>query len=125
MQTDVLWEWFLWFMHLFSAGWIIVSVLAGLNKKTVRQVQLTQNSTASNTKRVELITPVLKSLQWLPVCQGIEFKMPLFVYKATKDLRPKYINLYNMKHPHPSGEVWSWLPESQTEKVKQQGEDTS
>ncbi|XP_049912490.1 3-oxo-5-alpha-steroid 4-dehydrogenase 2-like, partial [Epinephelus moara] len=46
-------------------------VFTGLSKKSIRQLQLVQNAAArvlTNTKRVEHITPVLKSLHWLPVC---------------------------------------------------------
>ena len=37
------------------------------------------------------ITPVIKSLHWLPVSQRIDFKILLLVYKALKGLGPKYM----------------------------------
>lgn len=42
--------------------------------------------------KVNHITLVLKSLQWLPVCQRIEFKILLVVYEALNGLGPKYIS---------------------------------
>ena len=37
------------------------------------------------------ITPVLKSLHWLPVSHRIDFKSLLMVYKSQNGLGPKYI----------------------------------
>lgn len=62
---------------------------------SLRQLQLVQNAASSvliNTKKVEHITPVLRSLHWLPVCQRIDFKILLVVYKALNGLEPKYIS---------------------------------
>ena len=70
------------------------AVLTGLPKKTIRQLQLVQNAAArvlTNTRKVDHITPVLRSLHWLPVCQRIDFKILLLVYKALNGLGPKYI----------------------------------
>ena len=71
------------------------SVFTGLPKKSIRQLQLIQNSAArvlTKTKELDHITPVLKSLHWLPVCQRIDFKILLLVYKALNGLGPKYIS---------------------------------
>ena len=71
------------------------SVFTGLPKKTIRQLQLIQNAAAwvlSKTKKVDHITPVLRSLHWLPVCQRIDFKILLLVYKAPNGLGPKHIS---------------------------------
>ena len=49
---------------------------------STRKLQLIQNAAArvlTNTKKVDHITPVLKSLDWLPVCQIIDFKILLLV----------------------------------------------
>ena len=46
----------------------------------------------TKTKKADHITPVLRSLHWLPVCQRIEFKILLIVYKPLNGLQPKHIS---------------------------------
>ena len=70
-------------------------LLTGLPKGAVRKLQLVQNAAArvlTKTKKFEHITPILRSLHWLPVCQRIEFKVLLIVYKSLNGLGPKYIS---------------------------------
>ncbi len=81
------------FMPLSPAGWIIVMV-SSLPKKTIRQLQLIQNTAArilTRTRKSDHITPVLRSLHWLPVTFRIDFKVLLLVYKSLNGLGPKYI----------------------------------
>uniref|UniRef100_A0A3B4FPC0 Reverse transcriptase domain-containing protein n=1 Tax=Pundamilia nyererei TaxID=303518 RepID=A0A3B4FPC0_9CICH len=71
------------------------SIFTGLPKKSVRQLQLIQNSAArvlTKTKKVDHISPALRSLHWLPVCQRIDFKVLMLAYKALNGLGPKYIS---------------------------------
>ncbi|XP_037631145.1 uncharacterized protein LOC119491325, partial [Sebastes umbrosus] len=71
------------------------SVFTGLPKKSIRQLQLIQNAAArvlTKTKKGDHISPVLRSLHWLPVSQKIDFKILLLVYKALNGLGPKYIS---------------------------------
>ena len=69
-------------------------LLTGLPKKTIRQMQLIQNAAArilSRTRKYDQITPVLRSLHWLPVTYRIDFKVLLLVYKSFNGLGPQYI----------------------------------
>ncbi len=65
-----------------------------LPKKSIRQLQLIQNAAArilTRTRKSEHITPVLRSLHWLPVTFRIYFKVLLLVYKSLNSLGHKYI----------------------------------
>ncbi|XP_044065173.1 C-type mannose receptor 2-like isoform X2 [Siniperca chuatsi] len=42
--------------------------------------------------RRDHISPVLRSVHWLPVCQRIDFKILLLVYKALNTIWPKYFS---------------------------------
>ncbi len=79
-------------------------VCTGLNKRSIRQLQLVQIATArvlTNTKKVEHIMLVLKSLHFLPVRQRID----LLICKALNGLGPNIslIDWSVTKHPDPSG----------------------
>ncbi|KAF7666859.1 hypothetical protein LDENG_00086950, partial [Lucifuga dentata] len=68
--------------------------LTGFLKQAVRQLQLIQNTVlefTTRTRRRAHITPILKSLHWLPVNFHIDFKILLLVFKALHGLAPRYI----------------------------------
>ena len=70
------------------------SLLYGLPSCLVQRVQRVQNTAAhliTGTKKHDHITPVLKSLHWLPVTQGIKFKIILLTFKALHGLAPEYL----------------------------------
>ena len=54
-----------------------------------------QNSAArvlTKTKRRDHITPILKSLHWLPISYRIYFKALLLVFKSLKGVGPNYLH---------------------------------
>ena len=70
------------------------ALFTGLSKKSIKWLQLIQNAAArllTRTKRSAHITPILRSLHWLPVRYRIDLKVMLIVYKSLNGLGPKYI----------------------------------
>ena len=70
------------------------SLLFGIPKLTVNKLQRVQNTAAriiTKTPRHDHITPVLKELHWLPICQRIDYKVLLYTYKALHGQCPQYI----------------------------------
>ncbi len=66
----------------------------GPPKETIRQLQLILNATAgilTRTRKSEHITPVLRSLNCLPVTFRVDFKVLLLVYKSLNGIGPKYM----------------------------------
>ena len=72
------------------AGWIIVmdSSLAFPKRPSD---SCSSYRTLSRTRTYEHITPVLRSLHWLPVTFRIDFKVLLLVYKSFNGLGPQNI----------------------------------
>ena len=67
----------------------------GISDKLLSKLQKVQNQAAriiSRTPYRESITPILKSLHWLPVKARIEYAILLTVYKAKNDSAPEYIS---------------------------------
>ena len=70
-------------------------LLTGISKQAVKQLQYIQNAAArvlTRTRKYDHISPVLRSLHWLPVAQRIDFKTALLVYKSLHGRAPKYIS---------------------------------
>ena len=77
------------------------SLLCGAPCTLINKLQRIQNIVArliTGHGRCEHITPVLKSLHWLPVQQRITFKTLVLVYKAVNNMTPVY--LQELLHPH-------------------------
>ena len=71
------------------------SLLYGLPKSSLAPLQKLQNRAArilTYTRKYDHITPVLKSLHWLPVEQRVTFKLLLLTFKALHDLAPSYLS---------------------------------
>jgi len=69
-------------------------LLTGLPKKTISCSSNRTLHTArflTRTRKYEHITPVLRSLHWLPVTFRIDFKVLLLAYKSFNGLGPQYI----------------------------------
>ena len=74
--------------------WKYNALLYGLSKKRLNKLQLVQNCAArlvSGVKKYDHITPVLKSLHWLPIARRIEFKILVLTFKGLNGLAPSYI----------------------------------
>ena len=80
------------------------ALLYGLPKYLINRLQLLQNLAAhlvTLTRRQEHITPILRSLHWLPVHYRIVLKIMFLTYKALNGLAPDYIKdllKYNDSH---------------------------
>ena len=71
------------------------SLYVNLPQTHIAPLQRIQNTAArlvSRTKKSDHITPVLRSLHWLPMVQRIQFKVLTITYKVKHGLAPKYIS---------------------------------
>ena len=81
------------------------SLFYGLPKYSINRLQKIQNSVArivTRTSRSSHITPVLKSLHWLPVQYRINFKLCCITHRALSLKEPYYLNslLINRLNSH-------------------------
>ena len=79
------------------------SLLCGLPDNSLNKLQRVQNAAArliTGTAKFSHITPVLRTLHWLPIKQRVQFKMLILVFKPINGLAPNYItNLVNILCP--------------------------
>ena len=71
------------------------SLLCGLPDNCLNKLQRVQNAAArliTGTAKFSRITPMLRSLHWLPIKQRVRFKMLILVFKAINGLSPNYIS---------------------------------
>jgi hypothetical protein len=69
-------------------------ILLGLPNQKLDYIQRLQNSAArlvTRTCRKDHITPVLKSLHWLPVRQRVQYKVALLTFKSLHEMSPVYL----------------------------------
>lgn len=70
------------------------SLYSGLLQTLISRLQMVQNAAVrllTGTKKRDHITPILASLQWLPVQFRIDFNVAVFVFKALSGQVPQYI----------------------------------
>ena len=70
-------------------------LFTGLPKKSLKPLQMIQNSAArvlTKSKRRDHIIAILKSLHWLPISYRIDFKALLLVFKSLKGVGPNYLD---------------------------------
>ena len=80
------------------------SLYIGLPDTTLRPLQVAQNFAARiifRQSKFTHVTPLLKSLHWLPIKARIEYKTLLLTYKALNDQAPNYISSL-LKYYEPS-----------------------
>lgn len=71
------------------------SLYCGISDSQISRLQLVQNAAARlihNCRKYDHISPILRSLHWLPVRQRIDFKILLFVFKSLHNLAPVYLS---------------------------------
>ena len=80
------------------------SLLSGLPRTDIQRLQMIQNTAArlvTRTPRFQSISPILKSLHWLPVEKRIMFKLCLLTFKALQGTAPAYLsNLLSDYNPN-------------------------
>jgi hypothetical protein len=77
------------------------SLLYGLPGHQIQRLQHVQNTAArilTRAKKNEHISPVIRSLHWLPVSKRVDFKILVLTYKCLHDLAPTY--LQELLHPY-------------------------
>ena len=78
-------------------------LLYGVSDQLLDKLQRVQNVAARvvvKTSRYDHITPILKTLQWLPIRYRTEYKLLLLAFKALHHLAPSYLtDLLQLYHP--------------------------
>ena len=80
------------------------SLLLGVDDQHISRLQSIQNSAArmiTLSKKYDHITPVLKSLHWLPIQMRIHFKVLVIVWKILHDQAPLYLRSLLTVHVPP------------------------
>ena len=77
------------------------ALLSGLSLDQLNKLQKVQNHAAKiifKKKKTDHVTPLLKSLHWLPVKERIDYKIDCLIFKCLNDLAPQYLrNLLHLK----------------------------
>ncbi len=70
------------------------ALLSCCSARLINKLQLVQNAAArvlTRTRKLSHISPVLSTLDWLPIKDRIHFKILLFTYKALNGLAPQFL----------------------------------
>ncbi|KAI2646730.1 RNA-directed DNA polymerase from mobile element jockey [Labeo rohita] len=70
------------------------ALLGGCPASLINKLQIVQNAAArvlTRSRKYDHITPILKSLHWLPIRFRISYKIALLTYKALNGLAPVYL----------------------------------
>ena len=70
------------------------SLLAGYPQTVIKPLQQVQNSAAKHilkSRRAEYAKPLLKQLHWLPIEQGIKYKIACLCYQIITSTAPQYL----------------------------------
>ena len=77
------------------------SLLYGISDKNITKIQKVQNTVArvvSGHRKFDRITPVLRTLHWLPIKNRIKFKYGTIIFKTLQNSEPVYLrNLISHK----------------------------
>ncbi len=76
-------------MPLSPAG--CITVMFSFQRRALDSCSSSRTLILTRTRTSEHLTPVLRSLHWLPVTFRIDFKVLLLVYKSLNGLGPKHI----------------------------------
>ena len=80
------------------------SLLYGISDGLIQRLQSVQNAGArlvTGARGTDHITPVLRQLHWLPVCQQVAFKIAGLVHQSLAGAAPAYL-------ADDSSSVWRW-----------------
>ena len=83
-------------MHasVFSKMYYCSNVWANIKKKNVRKLQAVQNFACrivSGAKKYDHVTPLLKSLSWLPVKDQLYYRQAIMAFKCMTGHAPEYL----------------------------------
>ncbi len=71
------------------------SLYFGIDNRALARLQKVQNAAArmrKSVKKFESVTPLSKSLKWMPVRYRISYKILLLVFKALHNFAPSYLS---------------------------------
>ncbi len=89
-------------MHASCLTWtILIIFLYGINCLSMEQLQLVQNAATrllTGTREYQHISPILISLQWLPIKLRVEFKILILFFKSLDNLAPVYLTELLLLH---------------------------